>query len=185
MKSPKLKVLEVDIDSIKPHPKNPHKIDDKDVKVVQASIQQFGYVQPIAIWTDNIIRIGHTRWQAAKQLGLKKISVVVLDHLTQEQADALLAVDNQTHAGFTWDYSLLAELIDNSPEIDWGQYFSSRELASLMDADDEQDEPDVGGIDMPPTYSLVVNCSSEAEQSLLFEDLKRRGYDVHVQGDDN
>ena len=74
MKSPKLKVLDVDIDSIKPHPKNPHKIDDKAVKVVQASIQQFGYVQPIAIWTDNIIRIGHTRWQAAKQLGLKKIS---------------------------------------------------------------------------------------------------------------
>ena len=175
-------VVRVDIDSIKPHPKNPHKITDKDIERVAASIRQFGFTQPICVGNDNVIRVGHTRWQAAKQLGYTQVPVIVLD---LPNLDAILAIDNLTHSK-EWELDLMADLIKSEQEIIWTDYMTDRELAAyLRQGEPEEDDSDVGGIDVPPTYSLVVNCSSEAEQTLLFEDLKRRGYDVQLSGDGN
>lgn len=176
------KVVRVDIGSIKPHPKNPHKITDKAIDAVAASIRQFGFNQPILVGKDNVIRVGHTRWQAAKQLGYTQVPVVVVD---LPNIDALLAIDNLTHSK-EWELELIADLIKSKPEINWTDYMTDRELAAfLRQGEPEEEDSDVGGVDMPPTYSLVVNCSSEAEQTLLFEDLKRRGYDVQLPGDGN
>lgn len=176
------KVVRVDIDAIKPHPKNPHKITDKDIQTVAASIRQFGFIQPILVGKDNVIRVGHTRWQAAKQLGYTQVPVVVLD---LPNIDSLLAIDNLTHSK-EWELDLMADLIKSEPEINWTEYMTDRELAAfLRQGEPEEEDSDVGGIDVPPSYSLVVNCSSEAEQTLLFEDLKRRGYDVQLSGDGN
>ena len=172
----------VDIDSISPHPRNPHKIKTEDVAIVEESIKDFGFVQPIAIWTDNVIRIGHTRHAAAKKLGMKKVPVVVLSRLTENQADALLAIDNQTHAGFKWDYDKLADLIQTDGETDWGKFFSANELSSLLN-EEEPDEP-VPEVELPPTYKLIVNCESEADQNILYQELIRKGYDVYVPGKD-
>lgn len=184
IKNEKLQIVEVDIDSIKPHPNNPHKIGDNDVAVVRNSIEQFGFIQPIAVWTDNVIRIGHTRWQAAKKLGLKKVPVVVLSRLSQSEADALLAIDNQTHAGFRWDYDKLSELIQGEPEMDWGKYFSADALASLLDEESDDDDQPVGEIDLPDEYKIIITCQDEREQTALYDELSRKGYDCFIPGND-
>ena len=170
----------VDINSITPHPKNPHRITDKDIDTVKASIKKFGFIQPIVVGKDNVIRVGHTRWQAAKQLDYKQVPVIVLD---VPNLDALLAIDNLTH-NTAWEMDLLADLITTETDIDWTDFISERELAALLDRDSaDEDEPPVGGVDVPPTFQILVNCDTELDQSFLFGELKRQGYDVHIPGD--
>lgn len=49
---------------LKPYEKNP-RVNDYAVKRVLASIEEFGFTQPILVDTDMIIIAGHTRREAA------------------------------------------------------------------------------------------------------------------------
>lgn len=45
---------------------------------------------------DMVIIAGHTRYKAAKKLGMKKVPVVVADNLSPEQVKAYRLADNKT-----------------------------------------------------------------------------------------
>ena len=62
------------INEIKPYEANP-RINDDAVDTVAASLKEFGFRQPVVVDTDGIIIVGHTRWKAAKSLGLAKAPV--------------------------------------------------------------------------------------------------------------
>lgn len=66
-----MKVKNLFIEELKPYENNP-RINDNAVPAVAESIKQFGFKQPIVIDKNNIIICGHTRYKAARQLGLKK-----------------------------------------------------------------------------------------------------------------
>lgn len=54
---------------LKPYENNP-RINEDAVDLVAASIDEFGFKQPIVVDKDLIIIAGHTRWEAAQKLGL-------------------------------------------------------------------------------------------------------------------
>jgi ParB-like chromosome segregation protein Spo0J len=56
---------------------------------------------------DGVIVVGHTRWKAAKHLGLEKVPVHMAD-LTPEQAKAYRLADNRTALIASWSDDLLA-----------------------------------------------------------------------------
>src|SRR6266849_10383870 len=62
------------ISAIRPYKNNP-RINDQAVDAVAASIREFGFQQPIVIDEAGVIVVGHTRYKAALQLGLKKVPV--------------------------------------------------------------------------------------------------------------
>ena len=72
-----------------------------------ASLKEFGFRQPIVIDEAGVIIVGHTRWKAAKKLGLAKVPVHVAKDLTPEQAKDYRIADNQTNTLADWDYELL------------------------------------------------------------------------------
>jgi len=84
-----------DIDSIRPYEANRRR-NDKAVEAVAKSIQAFGFRQPIVADDAGVIVVGHTRWKAAKKLGLRKVPVHVAKDLTPEQARAYRPADNKT-----------------------------------------------------------------------------------------
>ena len=88
-----MKVQEMNIDEVKPYENNP-RVNDKSVDDVAKSIKEFGWQQPIVVDKDNVIIVGHTRWKAAKKLGMKKVPVVVASNLTPEQVKAYRLADN-------------------------------------------------------------------------------------------
>ena len=55
-----------DINSITPYDRNP-RLNDNAVDAVAASLQEFGFRQPIVIDNDGVIIAGHTRWKGAKK----------------------------------------------------------------------------------------------------------------------
>ena len=57
------------IGELKPYENNPRH-NDMAVDAVAASIQQFGFKNPVIIDKDGVIVAGHTRYKAAKKLGI-------------------------------------------------------------------------------------------------------------------
>ena len=109
------RITETDIDCIKPYEKNPRN-NDKSIDKVANSIKEFGFLQPIVCDGAGVILAGHTRYAAAKKLGLRKVPVLYADGLTPEQARAYRLADNKAGEGSEWDEKLLIaelELLDS------------------------------------------------------------------------
>jgi hypothetical protein len=101
------------IDEVIPYGRNPRKISESAIAKVAASIQQFGWRQPIVVDAKGVIIVGHTRHAVAKVLGLESVPVMVAHDLTPAQAKAYRVADNRTGQESTWADDLLAiELAD-------------------------------------------------------------------------
>lgn len=107
-----MQVHEKEINEIKPYDRNPRK-NDIAVAAVAESISQFGFKVPVIVDKDGVIVAGHTRYKAAKQLGMKTIPCIVADDLTEAQIKAFRLADNKTAELAEWDLDLLNnELLD-------------------------------------------------------------------------
>jgi DNA modification methylase len=101
-----VKITKQKIDDIRPYENNPRQNDDA-IDAVAKSLQEFGWRQPIVVDEDGVIIVGHTRWKAAKKLGLKEVPVHVATDLPPEKVRAYRIADNQTSTLSEWDYDLL------------------------------------------------------------------------------
>ena len=101
----------LEIEKIIPYARNPRK--NQDIDKVASSIKEYGFQQPLVLDKDNIIIVGHTRFSAAKKLGLKKIPCLIADKLTNAQVKAYRIADNRVAEESKWDNELLnLELIE-------------------------------------------------------------------------
>lgn len=99
------------IDSLTPWSKNPRRNDGEPVDRVAKSIERFGFAAPIVARTsDRVIIAGHTRWKAARKLGMDKVPVRFVD-LDPDQAAALALADNRLTEITPWDDSGLADVL--------------------------------------------------------------------------
>jgi DNA modification methylase len=140
------------LEEIVPYDHNP-RLNDQAIDAVAASLQEFGFRQPIVVDNQGVIVVGHTRWKAAKQLNLEQVPVHVAADLTPEQARAYRIADNQTASIAGWDFDLLpfelAELQD--ADFDLGLLgFSSDELAKIMGDEPSEGLTDPDDIPEPP-----------------------------------
>lgn len=96
------------IGELKPYENNPRH-NDMAVDAVAASIQQFGFKNPVIIDKDGVIVAGHTRYKAAKKLGITDIPCISADDLSEEQIKAFRLADNKTAELAEWDEDLLGK----------------------------------------------------------------------------
>ena len=139
-----MKTVEKKLSEIRPYEKNPRKNDDA-VKYVVASIKEFGFKVPIIIDRNGVIVAGHTRYKAAKELGMETVPCVIADDLTDEQVRAFRIADNKVHDQAVWDMDLLGdELRDIMEDIDMTDFgfgdFELTMLTSDMDPEPYDDE---------------------------------------------
>lgn len=116
-----MQVQSMKIDEVKPYPNNPRNNDD-GVEAVANSIKEFGWQQPIVVDKDNVIIVGHTRYKAAKKLGMDKVPVVVASNLSDEQVRAYRLADNKTGELTDWDMSLLDDELGDIADIDMSDF---------------------------------------------------------------
>lgn len=83
-----MNIVDRDIKSIRPYERNP-RMNEASIPKVAASIREFGFKVPIIIDRDGVIVAGHTRYQAAQELGLQTVPCIVADDLTDEQIEQL------------------------------------------------------------------------------------------------
>ena len=147
----------VDINDIRPYEGNP-RMNDEAVEAVAASLKQFGFRQPIVVDEQMVIIVGHTRWKAAKKLGLAKVPVHVAKDLTAEKVKAYRIADNQTNTLADWDYELLPiELKDlQAADFDLSLLgFDADELARLLAPEGTQGLTDPDDVPAPPDEAIT------------------------------
>lgn len=112
-----MNIIDLPIKSIKPYKRNPRK-NDSAVEYVANSIRQFGFKVPIVIDENYEIVCGHTRWKAAKTIGLETVPCIMADDLNEEQIKAFRLADNKTAEMAGWDFDLLEmEFNDIDPDL--------------------------------------------------------------------
>ena len=133
----------VDINKILPYINNPRK--NLNIDKVASSIKEFGFQQPIVVDKDYTIIVGHTRFEAAKKLGLTEVPVQVAD-LTENQAKAYRIADNRLNQDASWDTKLLNlefnDLLSKNFNLDT-LGFSNDELDNLLLKTDEESDIDL------------------------------------------
>src|SRR6266849_10093532 len=131
------------IERITPYARNARKIPQQAIDKVAASIQEFGWRQPIVVDGQGVIICGHTRLLAAQKLGLDQAPVHVADNLTPAQVRAYRLLDNRSHEETDWDFDLLGlemvELKDLAIDLSLTG-FDAREIDALLSTDAELDE---------------------------------------------
>lgn len=129
-----MQIVEKQLNEIKPYEKNPRK-NDEAVRYVANSIKEFGFKVPIVIDKDGVIVAGHTRYKAAKELGLESVPCIIADDLTPKQINAFRIADNKTSDKALWDNDLLGEelknIMDSFDMSDFG--FGDFELTMLTE----------------------------------------------------
>lgn len=116
-----MKILDVDINDIKPYAKNAKKHPDEQIARIANSIREFGFKQPLVIDKDNVLIIGHGRLAAAKRLGYDNVPCLYADDLTDDQIKALRLADNKTNES-DWDFDFLDLELDDITDIDMSQF---------------------------------------------------------------
>lgn len=132
-----MQVQSIKISEVKPYDKNPRKNDD-GVEAVANSIKEFGWQQPIVVDKDNVIIVGHTRYKAAKKLGMKEVPVVVASNLSDEQVRAYRLADNKTGELTDWDMGLLDDELADIADIDMSDFGFNLDISD----DDEEVQED-------------------------------------------
>jgi DNA modification methylase len=95
------------IERLVPRAGNPRTHTPEQVAQIAASIQQFGWTNPILVGPDDDIIAGHGRVLAARKLRLGEVPVIVLAYLSEAQRRALVIADNQLALNAGWDEEML------------------------------------------------------------------------------
>jgi DNA modification methylase len=122
------------VDNLIPYAKNARTHSDEQVAQIAGSIKEFGFNNPVLVDKDNSIIAGHGRLMAARKLGMDKVPVVQLGHMTEAQRKAYVLADNRIALNSGWDTSMLSlELQDLKDDIDLSLLgFDPDELDALL-----------------------------------------------------
>jgi ParB-like chromosome segregation protein Spo0J len=123
-----------------PYARNPRTHSDAQVAEVAASVREFGWTNPVLVDGENGIIAGHGRLLAARKLGLERVPVIELAHMSEAQKRAYVLADNQLALNAGWDEALLRlELTDlEALGFDLGLIgFGAGELERLLAGEDK------------------------------------------------
>lgn len=95
---------------LEPDPRNPRTHDEAQLRQLRASMEEFGFTNPILLRGDSqIIGAGHGRRAAALlEPPMDSVSFIRLHGLSEAQWRALQIADNQLALNAGWDFELLA-----------------------------------------------------------------------------
>lgn len=151
-----LDIVYVSMDEITPYENNP-RMNDGAVESVAKSISEFGFKVPIVLDKDYVIVCGHTRYKAAKQLGLTEVPCVIAADLTPKQVKAFRLADNRVSDNSIWDNKKLLEELDDLDDI-----FTGFELSAVFDNTlDEKDNSALDDNEYGVTYEVVFRSEDE------------------------
>jgi ParB-like chromosome segregation protein Spo0J len=172
----------VELSKLKPWDANPRR-NKEAIHRVADSIRRWGFGAPIVARKENgEIIAGHTRYLAAKLLGLKTIPVRYLD-INEKQAHLLALADNKLGEIAEWDDARLGEILSDASFGDalfagWDGDELGKMAANIIGEHEAAEDADVENPNA--LWGVVIECDSEAQQVELLESLKTQGLNVRA-----
>ena len=112
-------IVQLDPDSLQPHPNNSRIHKPEHVRRIMNSIRQWGFTIPVLLDDRHMILAGHGRVRAAQELKLKKVPCIVASDWSDEQKRAYLIADNRLTEVGEWDESNLAAELSALADLDF------------------------------------------------------------------
>lgn len=88
------------IERVIPYARNPRKLTDAQVAGVAGSLKQFKFRQPLVVDAEGVLIVGHTRLQAARQLGWTHVPVHVAHDMSPAYPLEAWTVEDAKAVGF-------------------------------------------------------------------------------------
>lgn len=129
-----MQISDVDIQAVVPYARNPRH-NEAAISKVAASLQEYGWRQPIVVDGDMVVVAGHTRLEAARNLGMKTVPIHIAKGLSPEQIKAYRLADNRVGQEAGWDNKLLRLELEELKFADFSLNltgFDGDELTELM-----------------------------------------------------
>lgn len=158
-----MQISEIELSNIIPYARNPRK-NDAAVDKVAASLREFGWKQPIVVDGENTIIAGHTRYLAAKKLGMKSVPILIATDLSPQQIKAYRIADNRVAQEAQWDFDLLSLELDELQSLDVDLSltgFDQEEIDSFIALGNATDEGLTDPDDVPEEQEDVVTKTGD------------------------
>jgi DNA modification methylase len=128
------------ISSLKPYAGNARTHSKKQIRQIAASIQRFGFTNPVLVSNEDEIIAGHGRVVAAKEIGLTMVPTLKLSHLSPAERRAYVLADNKLALNAGWDTEILAIELQALIDIDFDVSLTGFSLAEVDFALDQAGE---------------------------------------------
>jgi len=176
----RMEFKKVFISELKPAKYNPRKDlqpNDLEYQRIKRSIEEFGYVDPVIINSDNTVIGGHQRLKVLKELGHAEIDVVVID-IPKNKEKALNVALNKISG--EWDMDRLTVLLGDLKTAGLLEItgFDEKEFAALK-ADLEKID-DAKEVPLKSAFEVIIECPNESEQERTYNELVEAGYKCRV-----
>ena len=130
------------VNDLIPYINNSRTHSEEQLNQIVASINEFGFTNPILIDEKDNIIAGHGRLLASKKLKMDEVPCIVLEGLTEAQKKAYIIADNKMALNAGWDDELLKIELENLKELDFDLEltgFNVDELDDIFQAEEEQE----------------------------------------------
>ena len=135
----------IKIEKLIPYINNARTHSPEQIKQIQASIREFGFINPILIDGNFNIIAGHGRVMAAKAEGMDKLPCLFIEHLTEAQKKAYILADNKLAENAGWDMDILKIELEELQGFDFDLNligFDDTEISLLFEEPQEAQEDD-------------------------------------------
>ena len=153
------KVERRSISSIIPYARNSRTHSDEQVAQIAASINEWGFTNPILIDIDGEIIAGHGRLLAAQKLGLKAVPCITAVGWSDAQKKAYVIADNKLALNAGWDNDMLAIEFGELKDLDFNLDligFDSDELANILKEPETEGLTDEDAVPEAPEVPVTV-----------------------------
>jgi len=153
------KIEHAAVGALKAYARNARTHSKRQIEQIAASIQRFGFVNPVLVDDDLGIIAGHGRVEAAKLLGMDAVPVLRLSHLDETERRAYVLADNRLAEKAGWDRDLLALELQGLVELDFDLGaigFEAAEFDIILDTAAEADPAASDGEDDIPTLPVTA-----------------------------
>jgi ParB-like chromosome segregation protein Spo0J len=163
-----MKIEKVKIETLIPNPNNPRIIKDNKFKKLVNSIKEFPKmleIRPIVVNDDMIVLGGNMRLKACISAGLKEVSIIKVNDLSDQEQKQFIIKDNVS--GGEWDWDMIANEWEAIELIEWGL-----DLPKMFDEDEEIEE---SNHDTSQKWFLNVEFENEIDCQKKYELLIAEG----------
>lgn len=138
-----MEIIYKKVDELIPYVNNARTHSKEQVNQICASINEYGFTNPVLIDEKGMIIAGHGRLMASKQLEMEEVPCIELKGLTEAQKKAYIIADNKMALNAGWDEELLKLELENLKELDFDldlTGFDTSELDTILDSELEEQE---------------------------------------------
>lgn len=167
----------------------------KQLQKIINAIKKFGFTNPLLVDKQLRLLAGELRLLAAKELGMKQIPVIILEDLTDEEAEAIRVLDNRIAEDSEWNYANLQEAIENLGKfdisfedlgfetVDYDKIFLNNDSEESEVKNSEQETADWLDVNIPKKANLWDLWRLGDNFILCANSLLQKAFEILMQGE--